>query len=225
MRFALLWFVTLLAVPVSSLAQGLPSGAPADRPPPADRRGGQKPDPAAAVSVERFPSARLEDQTSYLVELVEFRITNGPLSGLSADDLLQRLDAADEDDGAEVIQSFHLYALAGQESTAKAGVMTAITQGVAYPQGRGGGAPPIRNRTTMSLGKSLTVVVEPAGDRVLLQFQYTNSRIDGEESEDGPPDIVETTIQTPLRIELGKRVLVGGGSGSQASYVAITVSE
>lgn len=216
MRFASLGFAALLAISANSMVHA-----------PALAEGANEAiaDPPSNVSVERTPNAPPGGKTVYLIELVEFRLPGVPVAGITAADILARLDGAGGDDGAEVIQTFHLSALAGQESTARVGLMTSVVMGVAYQQGRGVQVPPVRNMSQMSLGTTLTVIAGPDGDEVALKLNYSSSRILGDAPEDSPPDIVDTTVEMPLRVSLGKRVLAGGGSGKQASYIAVTVTE
>ena len=87
---------------------------------------------------------RPQANKSYLIELVEFRLGESPSSTLAAEEILDRLSQSAEDNGVELIQTFHLSAIAGQESMAQVELQTAITTGVQFTQPRGGPVPPIR---------------------------------------------------------------------------------
>lgn len=208
MRFPLLLLISLL-MPVSVRAQE-PVATEA----------------AQVVEVqEASTDQRPQANKSYLIELVEFRLGEPPSPTLTAEKILDRLSQSAEDNGVEVIQAFHLSAVAGQESMAQVQLQTAITTGVQHVQGRGGPIQPVRSLRDMSLGTTLTVTAEPADDKIRVSVRYSASRIDGERPEDGPPDIISFTLQSQLLVTPGKRVLLGGANGASSSYGALTVGE
>ncbi len=212
MRFLLLLIVSLLITPATGLAQI---------------------SEVTEASADVVPQAREDDQPrakpSYLIELVEFRLHEPPAAALSAKEVLQRLkQAAEEGSGVEVIQTFHLTAVAGQESMAQVELLTAITTGVTQSPIpiRTGQASPIRSMQQVELGTSLTVKAQPADSEISVAVRYAASRIQGERPEDGPPDIVSFTIQSQLSIVSGQQVLLGGANGGpSSSYAALTVTE
>ncbi len=212
MRCLLLLFVSLLITPANVWAQSAE---------------------VTEASADVVPHAREDDQLrakpSYLIELVEFRFHEPPAAALSAEDVLQRLNqAAEEGSGVEVIQTFHLTAVARQESLAQVERLTAITTGVSQSPipSRTAENRPIRNMKQVELGTSLTVKAQPADSEISVAVRYAASRIQGERPEDGPPDIVSFTIQSQLSVVSGQQVLLGGADGaSSSSYTALTVTE
>jgi|GEM_PF-2317381 len=211
MRCLLLLIVSLLVAPANVWAQ------------------------SSEASADVAPQARADDQPrpkpAYLIELVEFCFDEPPTAALSAKDVLQRLSqAAEEGSGVEVIQTFHLSAVAGQESRVQVERLTAIITGVSQspiPSRTGQGqAPPIRSMQQVELGTSLTVKAQPADSKISIEVRYAASRIQGERPEDGPPDIVSFTIQSQLPVVSGQPVLLGSANGgSSSSYTALTVTE
>lgn len=208
MRSRLLLIVALLVTPLSVFAQ---EPEAAEAPP--------------AIAVQAPTDQQPLASPSYLIELVEFRFNEAPSASLTAEDILGRLRQPAAGNGVEVIQTFHLLAVAGQESMAKVEVQTAVTSGVAYPQGRGGPAPPIRHLQQMKLGTTLTAKVQPVESKILVEVRYSASRIEGERPEDGPPDIVAFTLQSQLLIAPGQQTLLGGASGTSSSYAVLSVTE
>lgn len=214
MRCSLLLVVSLLVMPVNLWAQS---------------------SEVTEASADVAPQTPEDDQPrakpSYLIELVEFRFSEPPVAALSAEDLLQRLNpTAEEGSGLEVVQAFHLTAVAGQESRVQVQQLTAVTKGVSQspiPSRTGQGqAPPIRSLQQVELGTSLTVKVQPVGEKLLVEVRYAASRIQGERPEDGPPDIVSFTIQSQLSVVSGQQLLLGGANGdSSSTYAALTVTE
>lgn len=119
MRSPLLLVVSLLLVSVSVFAQ----------------------EPAATEPFPNVVPLASQDKASdtnifYLIELVEFRLSGSRSPTLTAEEILDRLNQPAEDDEVGVIQTFHLSAVARQESTAKAGRMAAIMVGVQSAPGR-----------------------------------------------------------------------------------------
>ncbi len=139
MRSPLLLVVSLLLVPVSIRAQ----------------------EPVATevspdVEVQEAPTDQPPQvKKSYLIELVEFRLGDPPPPTLTAEEILDRLSQSAEDNGVEVNQTFHLSAVAGQESMAQVQLQAAITTGVQHVKGRGRPVPPVRSLQDMSLGTTL----------------------------------------------------------------------
>ena len=211
MRCLLLLIVSLLVTPANVWAQG------------------------SEASADVAPQAPGDDQPrakpSYLIELVEFRFNEPPTAALPAEDLLQRLSqSAAEGSGVEVLQTFHLTAVAGQESMARVERLAAITTGVSQSPVSSrtgqGQAPPIRSMQQVELGTSLTVKVQPVDGKMSVEVRYAASRIQGARPEDGPPDIVSFTIGSQLSVDSGQPVLLGGANGgSTSSYAALTVTE
>jgi hypothetical protein len=209
MRYPLPLVVSLLLVPVSVCAQEPVA-----------------PEVSQDVEVQEAPTdPRPQPKKSYLIELVEFRLGEPPSPTLTAEEILDRLSQPADDNGVEVVQTFHLSAVAGQESMAQVQLQTAITTGVQHVQARGGPVPPVRSLRDMNLGTTLTVTAEPADDKIRVSVRYAASRIDGERPEDGPPDIVSFTLQSQLMVTPGQRVLLGGANGASSSYAAITIIE
>jgi hypothetical protein len=214
MRCSLLLIVSLLVTPVNHWAQS---------------------SEVAQASADVVPGAPEDDlpraKPSYLIELVEFRFSEPPAATLSAEAVLQRLNqAAEEDSGVEVLQTFHLSAVVGQESRVQVERLTAITTGLTQSPipSRAGQvqAPPIRSLQQVELGTSLTLKVLPAGEKLSVEVRYAASRIEGERPEDGPPDIVSFTIESQLSAVSGQQLLLGGANGgASSSYAALTVTE
>lgn len=214
MRCSLLLIVSLLVTPANVWAQN--------------------PDVTEA-SADVVPQTPEGDQPrakpSYLIELVEFCFDEPPAAALSAEDVLRRLNqTAEEGSGVQVLQTFHLAAVAGQESRVQVERLTTITTGVTQspiPSRTGQvQAPPIRSMQQVELGTSLTVKVQPAGEKLSVEVRYAVSRIQGERPADGPPDIVSFTIESQLSAASGQQLLLGGANGnSSSSYAALTVTE
>jgi hypothetical protein len=208
MRAPLLPVVSLLLLPASVFSQEVAAI-----------------DPAEVVAPQVGQNKETDAKQSYLVELVEFRLGDAPSAALSAEEILDRLNRSADDDSVEVIQTFHLSAVAGHESMANVGLQAAITSGVQFMQPRGGPIPPIRNLEQVHLGTALMVTARPAGDKIRISVRYEASRIDGERPEDGPPDIVSITLQSQLLVTSGQRILLGGARGAPSSYATIIVTE
>jgi hypothetical protein len=166
---------------------------------------------------------------TYQIELVEFRIGGGPEPGITPEEILERLAKRGEASNVEVIQTFHLSAIAGEESMARIGVLTSITTGVqnvpAGFQGRAGPMPTIRNMQQVELITSLRVVANPKGDKISARVSYSASRLEGEKPDDHSPDIASFTIESQILVNSGQRVLLGGTHSNSSNYAAITVTQ
>ncbi len=208
MRSQLLSIISLLIMPASGFSQRPPAN-----------------EASSGVEVQAPTDERPRAKKCYLIELVEFQFNEVPSAALDAAEMLSRLRQAADDDRVEVIQTFYVSALEGQQSTAEVGLQTSIVTGVTYPQARTGQIPPLRNLQQTQLGSTLRVKAEPADDEISVQVNYAVSRIRGERPEDGPPDIVSFTLQSQLLVVPGQRVLLGGANGSSSNYAALTVTE
>lgn len=166
---------------------------------------------------------------TYQIELVEFQLGDGPEPGITPEEILERLAQRDEASNVEVIQTFQLSAIAGEESMAKIGVLTSITIGVqnlpAALQGRAGPMPTIRNMRDLELVSSLRVVASPKGEKISAKVIYSASRLQGEKPDDHSPDIGSFTIESQILVHSGQRVLLGGTHSNSSNYAAITITQ
>jgi hypothetical protein len=82
-----------------------------------------------------------------------------------------------------------------------------------------------RQTETMEIGTILDIRIERHERGATANLEYTSSQLEGDGTEDSPPDITTTTVQTTQVFELGKPRLVGARSGSETSFVIATISE
>lgn len=81
----------------------------------------------------------------------------------------------------------------------------------------------MRHTNQVEIGTLLQVVVESEGDVVSVKVAFESSRLQGEGTDDSPPDIVKSRIESTQVLELGKSCLLGSTSGGETSYILLTI--
>lgn len=73
------------------------------------------------------------------------------------------------------------------------------------------------------LGATVRLTAEESSGKTLVKLSYDASRLEEDPPENRMPDWTEFSIDTTLRLDLGKTVLVGGSSEASSTYLAISV--
>lgn len=81
-----------------------------------------------------------------------------------------------------------------------------------------------RQTQHVQVGTLLKLTLSMAGESVIAQVAFESSRLQGEGTDDSPPDMVSATISTTQILELGKPRLMGSTSSGQTSFVFMTVT-
>lgn len=89
----------------------------------------------------------------------------------------------------------------------------------------GPGRPTARHTQQQEVGTQVRVLASQQEGKVLLKLSYNASRLEGEGTEDSPPDTSTVQFDTTLLLEPGTPTLVGGTSSKTGSYLLVSVAE
>jgi len=155
---------------------------------------------------------------AYIVQLTEFRMKKSDVH-VSASEIIKLLDEMKDNGDIEVIETIRLSALPSYESMIQIGRRATITAGTMDAPGRG------QTRLTQhqEIGTTVRLTAEPSGERTLLKLSYEAIRLEGEASDDIPPDTTAFEINTAMLLEPSKTVLVGGTSADSSAFLAVSV--
>ena len=161
------------------------------------------------------------NQASFFVQLTEYRLKLPHDPSRPVAEIVAILAKPGDNEEYQPVETIRLSALSGTESTVQFGRRVNVTAGTAVTN-RGGTA---RNVQGVDIGTLLKVtpVLLQSGN-VALKLKFESSRIEGDASEDSPPDISRTQINTTQLLELGKPSLVGSTTSTASSVILITVT-
>jgi len=152
---------------------------------------------------------------SYLITLSEYRLKSVNPSELTAGSIA----AAITTEKAAPIETVMLSAIADIESMVQFGRTVTVTTGRTTNRD-------VTTRQTqqMNIGTIVRVTASPAGQQVGLVLSFESSRQNGEGTDDSPPDIVTTSINTTQIFELGKPTMIGASTAGETSYIFLAIS-
>ncbi|MHC4992206.1 MAG: hypothetical protein ACYTGC_14635 [Planctomycetota bacterium] len=168
---------------------------------------------------DRGPAQREPAPKNYVVHLTEFRLGSSADPRLTADDILRSFDQANEEGTIDLIGTVRVHALGGHESRVQFGTRKAMTMGTSVSN-RGAQT---RSFQMQELGTIVQVTATPYQEKVLLRLSYESSRVEGEEQDDGPPEIRLVQIDTTLLIRPGAPSLIGGTSAHGTQYLRVSI--
>lgn len=82
-----------------------------------------------------------------------------------------------------------------------------------------------RQTQNVQVGTLLKAKVRLENEAIVANITFEASRLQGNGTEDSPPDIASTTINTTQSLEIGKPRLIGSSSGGKTSYVFVTITQ
>ena len=82
-----------------------------------------------------------------------------------------------------------------------------------------------RQTQNVQVGTLLKATVRLENEAIVASIAFEASRLQGNGTEDSPPDIASTTITTTQSLEFGKPCLIGSSSGGKTSYVFVTITQ
>ena len=77
----------------------------------------------------------------------------------------------------------------------------------------------------VEVGTILQLTAKRTGESVLMEFDYTTSRLTNNDDAGANPHVKESTVQATYSFQLGKPVLVGGLTADDGFYLVATVTE
>ena len=158
-------------------------------------------------------------QASFIVQLTEYRLRQPVDPPRSVSDILAILARPGGNEEYQPIETIRLSALSGTESTVQFGRRVNVTVGTTT--NRGG---TVKNVQAVDVGTLVRVTPALQAGKVALKLEFESSRIEGDATQDSPPDISTTQIKTTQLLELGKPSLVGSTTSTANSVILITVT-
>jgi len=155
---------------------------------------------------------------SYIVQLTEFRFKSSVNLKLSARDIVAQFEKPTTDGLIQPIETIRMSIQSGAENMVQFGRQVTVTTGTMTNAGKS-----TRINKDRTIGTILRVNAIPQDQKVQLTFTYESSRLDGDKTDDSPPDTLTTTISSMQLFELGKPTLVGGTSAGDTTYVILTI--
>lgn len=151
----------------------------------------------------------------YLITISEYRLKGVNPSDLTADNIVSAIKA----EKATPIETVMLSAIADLESMVQFGRSVTVTTGRITNRD-------VTSRQTQQreIGTIVRVTASPTGQQVGLTLSFESSRLIGEGSDDSPPDIVTTSINTTQLFDFGQPTMIGASTAGETSYVFLTIS-
>ena len=159
----------------------------------------------------------------YLIEVIEFQIAASDGADLSAEQLVESYPQMKSDGLLKRAETTRFYASEKKPSFVNFGKQIELTSASTLAEQ---GRPVARQVKQIEIGTTAEVLLDSVGEgQVALQVVYRSSRVEGEGTDDSPPDIQSINMEASLVLELGKTKLLGGTSANPNVYVLITISE
>jgi len=160
-----------------------------------------------------------ESQQTYVVQLAEFRMKSSSDSTMSDTEIVEHFLKSKNDGLVQQIETIRMSTLSGTES------MVHFIKGVTVTVGRtsNGRTPPSRVTQDRSIGTMLKLRASPQNEKVLMTLSYESSRLNGEGTEDSPPEAFTTRVESTHLFEIGKPKLIAGTNAGETTFVLVTV--
>ena len=165
---------------------------------------------------EETVEAESKSWKRYLVTVAEYRLREIGPSQLTT----EGISAAIKDQKASPVEAVMLSATEGNESRVSIGRTVSVAAGKVTARDRSTS----RRTQRVDLGTIFSVELMSEGDQVKAGFSYEASRHLGEGTEDSPPEVVSTMIQTSQIFDLGQPTLVAASTSGGSSYVLLTIT-
>ena len=153
----------------------------------------------------------------YIITLSEYRLKDHDFSELTA----AKIAGAIKAENATPVETIVLSATSGAESMVSFG--RAVTVTVGHTTTRQGNK--LRKTQKIDLGTSLRVTPTAVGKRVEAIVLFNSSRHAGVGTDDSPPNIIATKIETKQLLDLDNPTLIGATTAGETSFVFLTVTQ
>jgi len=171
-------------------------------------------DAAPVAKKVRQTRAQVEPQAQYLITVSEYRFKDLDPTQLTAKKLASAIKTK-----AAPVETIVLSGHSGLESKVRYGREVTVNTG--RSSGRSGSS---RSKVRRDLGTVLTVTPTTVGNQVSAVVSFSSTRNVGEGTDDSPPELTATSIETTQLVDLDSPILIGASSAEETSYVFLTVS-
>jgi hypothetical protein len=189
------------------------------------RPAAQATEPATFVADTPQPTASTEN---YMLQLDQYRFTDGATASLSATELLGKLLSPDS--GAVLVQTMRLSVLGGEKCTVQFGKSVGVVRGTVT---RG---PTVQKQMSdVQVGSMIRVIVTQVNDLAKVDLSYEtsqliekpreNEEVESQETAESGDNIATMNVETVKLVEIGKSYLVAGTSADKSSYLVLTLGK
>jgi hypothetical protein len=156
-----------------------------------------------------------EPTERYSITISEYRLKDVDSSKLTTENIVATIAAQK----AKPFETVMLSAIAGTESMVQFGRSVTVTTGRMTNRD-------VTTRQTQQrqIGTILRVTASPDGGKVSATLSFESSRHVGERTDDSPPDIATTSVNSTQIFDLGQPTLIAATTAAETSYVLITIS-
>jgi predicted RecA/RadA family phage recombinase len=154
-----------------------------------------------------------QNTTQYLIELSEYELEQAIPVGLGEAEVIDAIRSS----GAKPVETIRLTALSDTESMVQFGKRMAVTTASIT---RGDAI--TRQTKEIEIGTILRLRIKPHAKGAIADIDYSTNRVDGEGTDDSPPDVLTNTMQSTQVYVLGKsRLLSTMGIGKLTGVIVI----
>jgi hypothetical protein len=166
-------------------------------------------DEARPVSTDASPLV------SYIVTASEYKIESGVTATSTEAEIIASIEKAQ----LKPTQTIRVTAISAHACTAQ------FTKSVTVTTGK------VTNRDATSriakqidIGATIELKIEPGEDSSIAMVRFQTSRLQGEGTDDSPPDVVSTDVETTQVFEQGKPRLIASTDTNETSYIFVTIT-
>jgi len=156
------------------------------------------------------------ETTQYLVELAEYKLDQAIPIGLGEAEVIDAILSS----GVKPVETIRLTALSNTDSMVQFGKRIAVTTA---SMTRGDAT--TRQTKEIEIGTILSLRIKPLAKGAIAEIDYSTNRVDGDGTEDSPPDVLTNTMQSTQIYVLGKTRLLSTMGTGNLTGVVVTIRE
>jgi len=164
----------------------------------------------------------------YSIEITEMQFDSADVLDLTSAQIVERFQSMKKDGVVKRAETLRFSAQEQRACLVKHGKLTSLTTGTMTTPARSPvqASQVMRQTSRVEVGTHAELIITPADTgRVSIDILYESSRLDGEATDGGQPDIVSSKIETSLVVELGKTMVIYGASAEPNVFLLLTVTE
>ena len=155
---------------------------------------------------------------AFSVRVTEFEFKSPAGDQVNNAEILKHLADPENRQKVVEIQTLRLSAIDGQDATAKFGRRVTVTTGKTTSD-RG----VTRHTQFLDIGTMIQLSGIVKENTCSIAISYEASRLDGEGTDDSPPDVVNSRLTGTYVADLGKPILLGGTNEGMTTFLVLTV--
>lgn len=175
-------------------------------------------DAAVAAPNTDAPEIQVKNESPerYLITLAQYQLKDLSTVDQTSNGILAAIKAQK----ASPFETVILLATAGYESRVNFGRRIRVTTGKTTTHSGG----VVRNTQEIDVGAILVVTLLPDDDKVKAELSFKSTRLDGEGTDDSPPELTTTSIESSQIFEVGKPTLIAASTEGASNFVFLTIA-